>query len=693
MRQWWQRSSVLCGATFVAVLSLLSIDVRGQAGKRPLTYDVYDAWKTIQGTTLSRDGVWLAYATSAQGVDGELVVRNLQSGQEYRHPRGTSPQITPDGKFVVFTIAQSKADEERQREQERRAGARGQARGGGGENQGDGARAPVRTSAGIMALATGQVTTVERVGSVRLPDESSTWVALYRGAGGAGRGGGRGGGRAGGRAGGPPVPPPATPAANTPSANPAPAPAAQTGQGTAPAGRGAQGQQAEAEPREGATGARARRKDPGSDLILRNLVTGQDITIPLVSDFEWNRDGSWLAYGVSSAKAEEDGAFARQMSDGSLRTLLKGKGNYKTFGFDEDGKQLAFLSDQADYDKDAAPYRLYYWKGSDAAAVELASATTRGMTAGMVVSDQGALSFSKDGQRLYLGTAPAPTPPAPDGAPEPRGVDLWHWKDPLLQPMQRVRAQQERNRSYRAVVHLADKRFVQLADPGDAGDPAGRRSGSCARHRRSAVPAGSVVGYPTTATSTWSNQKTAQRKKINEHFRTGAPMTMSPGGKFLLYFDESQNDWFTDGVADGARVNLTEKLGQQLLARGLRPADDCRRPTGRPGGRPTTFGACSTTSTTSGRLAADGSDARMVTKARSGARGAIGFRDRALDADDEPGDPPRRQAVAALRQRRPHRGQRLLPRRLTGRRRRKSCHGAEGRRTDRPRRRTPTGSS
>ena len=376
---------------FGAVLAALSIDVSGQAGKRPLTYDVYDAWKTIQGTTLSRDGAWLAYATTAQGVDGELIVRNLQSGQEYRHPRGINPQITPDAKFVVFTIAQSKADEERQREQERRAGARGQARGG--ENQGDAARTPVRTSAGIMTLATGQVTTVERVGSVSLPEESSTWVALYRGTGGAGRGGGRGG-RGGGRAGGPPVPPPSTPAANTPSTNPAPA---QTAQGTTPAGRGAQAQGTEPEAREGSTSARTRRKESGSDLILRNLVSGQEITVPLVSDFEWNRDGSWIAYGVSSPKAEEDGAFARQMSDGSVRTLLKGKGNYKAFGFDEDGRQLAFLSDQAEYDKDVAPYRVYYWKSSDATASELVAATTRGMPSGLVVSDQGTLSFSKDG--------------------------------------------------------------------------------------------------------------------------------------------------------------------------------------------------------------------------------------------------------------------------------------------------------
>src|SRR5512132_4349594 len=82
--------------------------------KRPLTYDVVDYWKSIQGTRLSDDGQWLAYATSAQSEDGELVVRNIRSGQEYKHARGTAPAFTPDGRFVVFTIAQPKAEEERE---------------------------------------------------------------------------------------------------------------------------------------------------------------------------------------------------------------------------------------------------------------------------------------------------------------------------------------------------------------------------------------------------------------------------------------------------------------------------------------------------------------------------------------------------------------------------------------------------
>jgi len=424
---------LLCAAVLALSWFGFTIDAQSPApAKRPLTYDVYDAWRSIQGTTLSRDGEWLAYALTANGVDGELVVRNLRTGREFRHPRGTDPVITPDGKFVVFTIVPTKAEDEKFREQERRAGRQG---GGQGRGENQPRRTESRNSAGIMTVATGQVAVVERIGTISLPEESSTWVALHRGAGtgGGGRGGRGGRGGAGGR-----------------------------GSGPAAAGQQPQGG-AEGEPREGAP--RVKRKDPGHDLIVKNLVTGDETTIALVNAFAWNRDGSWLAYGVSSPKAEEDGAFARQMSDWSIHPLLEGKGNYKSLAFDRAGKQLAFLSDQAEYEKDVSPYRLYYWKTGDAQAAELVAAATRGMPAGMVVSDQAPPRFSDDGQRLFLGTAPPPEPPAAEGAAEPRAVDIWHYQDPLLQPMQRVRAQQERNRTYRAVVHLPDKRFVQLGSP------------------------------------------------------------------------------------------------------------------------------------------------------------------------------------------------------------------------------------
>ncbi len=85
---------------------------------------------------------------------------------------------------MTFTIAQTKAEEEKERLAGRGRAGEGAA-GREGEGRGGVAAArmrPPRTSAGIMTLATGQVTTVERVGGVSMPEESSTWAAMHRGA-------------------------------------------------------------------------------------------------------------------------------------------------------------------------------------------------------------------------------------------------------------------------------------------------------------------------------------------------------------------------------------------------------------------------------------------------------------------------------------------------------------------------------
>jgi dipeptidyl aminopeptidase/acylaminoacyl peptidase len=559
-------------------------------GKRPLSYDAYDAWWSIQGTTLSRDGQWLAYALTAEGLDGQLVVRNLQNGQEFKHPRGTSPTFTSDGKFVVFTIVPTKAEDEKEEKASR--GRERQPRGEGEER--GGAQRPPRNSAGIMALPSGQVTTVAQVGAISLPEESSTWVALYKGTrAGAGRGG-RGG----------------------------------RGRGAAPvAARGSQ----QGEGRSEGT-SRGKRKDPGSDLVLRNLTTGQDVTILRVSDYAWNRDGSWLAYGVSSQKAEEDGAFARQMSDGATVSLQTGKGNYKSFAFDKTGSQLAFLSDHAEYDKPVSPYRLYYWTpvgpGTSGQAVELVSNSTQGMPDGLVVSDQSAPRFSEDGRRLYLGTAPpSPAPPAED-APQPRSVDIWHYQDPYLQTMQQVRQDDERNRSYRAVVHLADKRLVQLAtfdlpnvNPGE--DASLALATNDLPYRRD------VSWDGTYSDISIVDLNTGKARRILDRWR-GTP-SMSPGGTYVLYFDENEGDWFTYRLADGAKVNLTAQLGINFWR------EDHDTPN-----LPPAYGTAGWTANDGSvllydkydlwEIKPDGSGARMVTNG-AGRKDAIVFRYRSLDPE------------------------------------------------------------
>ncbi len=553
------------------------------AAKRPLTYDVVDSWKSIQGTRLSDDGQWLAYATSAPGDDGELVVRNVRSGQEFKHGRGTAPVFTPDGKFVVFTIAQAKADEEKDAAAnpggaETPAAEVPAARGG----RGAAARTP-KTGLGIMTLAGGQVKTFDKVGSFSLPEKSSTWLAYHKGLGGAG-GGGRGG-RGGGRG-----------AAGAPGAG-----GARGAGGATPAAPGA---------------SREKRKDPGADLVIRNLTTGDEVTIPEVNEYEWNKNGDWIAYAASSTDAAKDGAFARHIADGAVKTLHAGRGHYKSLAFDEAGAQLAFLSDEADYAQKVSPYRLYYWKASpstgsgpaDAAATEIASAATAGMPAGLVVSEFAAPRFSKDGARLYLGTGPPPEAPADpnDKTPPVTKVDLWNFHDPLIQPMQKVRDQQERERSFRAV------------------DPAQLLGTSDMSYRQE-------ISWDQDYNDVYLlDVKTGKPKKVLEHWGNAA--TMSPAGKYVLHFDERIGHWLTYRVSDGVRVDLTEKIPSKFQLENNTP--DLPGPYGTGGWTANDASVLLYDKFDIWEAKPDGTGAHMITNGE-GRKQDVTFRYRSLDPDEQ----------------------------------------------------------
>ncbi|HEU4479453.1 MAG TPA: hypothetical protein VFR80_13120, partial [Pyrinomonadaceae bacterium] len=83
--------SLIC---LLAMLSSGSL-VKAQQLKRPLTHNDYDSWRTIQAPQISRDGKFVAYAFLPQDGDGEIVVRNIASGNEWRATRGYRPPAPP----------------------------------------------------------------------------------------------------------------------------------------------------------------------------------------------------------------------------------------------------------------------------------------------------------------------------------------------------------------------------------------------------------------------------------------------------------------------------------------------------------------------------------------------------------------------------------------------------------------------
>ena len=566
--------------------------------KKMITHDVYANWRSIQGDKLSRDGQWAAYALVAQEGDGELVIRHLASGREWRHPRGTAPIFSADAHYVAFAIQPNRAEIDKAKKEKKK-----------GEDL-------PKPGFGVMDLATGKVETLNRVKRFGFPEEGGNWLAVLLEA-------------------------PKDEKKDSKNES-------EKESTTAKPDDIQDGISDQQMAGAGSASASGKKKEAGSELQLWDLTSGKHISYKDVAEFVWAKNGGLLAYSVSvkdaaktaekasdkliekvteksaekviektnekigektaekinqktdstiasstdkikeaekSKEASKEGVYLFSTADSSVQSLLTGAGSYKQLRFDDAGTQLAFVSNrdqllaqrneksseklienttqkeknkESDKAKDPDPtaFSLFYWHAKDQAASLLANGATLGMPIAWSPSEFGEVAFSKDGARLFFGTTEDPKI-EPKDAPEPMKVDLWHWKDPELQSMQKVKAEKEKQRSYRAVVHLADKRFVQLAN----------KTMPVVITNDNAQFALGISDLPYQILQSWDSLyydayaldlQTGQSKPLAKKLRFEP--ALSPAGQYMLAFDAPTSTWFSWSTADGSKTNLTGKL-------------------------------------------------------------------------------------------------------------------------------------
>src|SRR5262249_49009596 len=305
-----------------------------------------------------------------------------------------------------------------------------------------------------------------------------------------------------------------------------------------------------------------KKKEYGSDLILKGLNDGTERTFADVTEYSLSKDARTLAFAVASRKDDTNGLYVVNPGSADAQVaLLKGKGKYTRIAWDEKQRELAFLSDRDDSSSPQPRLKVYGWDRKSTTPIELASIASPGFRDGWVISDKGPIPFSQRGARVFFGAAPATEPEKEDedSSPDDKVIaDLWSWQDDYIQPMQKVRAEIEKNRSYRASVGVADKKFVQLADltmPGLTVSSNG--SAAIGTDDR---PYRRMVGYEDDSNAAdlyLVNVSDGSRRLLRK--RQPQPATISPSGSYILFYDGK--DWSTISAADGKVVNLTSKLG------------------------------------------------------------------------------------------------------------------------------------
>ncbi len=514
--------------TFAATLALPAA-VMAQPARRPLQQSDFDPWRSIASQTLSRDGRQLAYSYMPQDGDGDLIVRDLKTGKERREdvgalpppliqsPEEVNPEEPPQPRRVRisftadgrFVVATSYPTKtEVDKAKKEKKGPEEMPKGG----------------LVILDLVGGGTTRVGAVKSVQVPSKGGSVIAYLR---------------------------------------------------EAPAPDRSEDRRAAAPARPG----RGERKEFGTELVLRDLAkaSGGERVFPGVLDYSFARDGKTLIYSVSSRKEEDNGVYAvTPGTDAAPVALASGKGKYARLAWDREQGQAAFLSDRDDVAAKAPRFKVYRWTRGAPAAAQVLSWDTPGVSPGLLPSDKGALSFSRDGSKLYVAAAPPAKPAADSDGEAPADdkvlADLWHWKDDLVQPMQKVRANQERNRSYRGVLHIAEQRYVQIADStlrtASFSDDGMRALGlDDSPYRR-------MIDYDGGYNDVYLiDTETGQRRLAVKQLRGGGggggfggggggfagPLQWAPDGKHAFYYQDRH--WHLLDALTGAPRNVTGSLG------------------------------------------------------------------------------------------------------------------------------------
>ena len=467
--------------------------------KRALDHADYDIWKRIQNEIVSRDGHWLAYQLTPGDGDGTLNVRGLNQDRSAVVERGISPALTADGRWLVARIAPMDSAVTQAKKEKKKA-----------------ADQP-KDSLVILdlggSLDPASAFRAERVKSFEIPEDDSRWMAYLL------------------------------------------EQAPDTAKKEARPGGGQGGEQpaGEKKPDE----AKTPRTDDGATLVVRDLSTGQERRFEHVVEYVFAKDGSALYYTASGEKGDADGVF-RVGRSGDAEAVTTGEGRYLQLVVADDGKRVAFVTDRDDRAADAPAFALYLG-GASGPATSVVAPGAAGLPDGWAPSQNGEVSFSDNGRRVFFGSAAEPVYEKPDSTPadEKVSVDIWNWKDPYLQPMQLLQADQEKKRTYQALWDVSAGKVVQLATVdmpdvtvGDEGD---------------ADVALGLSDLPYRQALSWDGRSyydvyvvdpaTGAREKATE--RVSETPRLSPAGNYAWWWDGEAKAWMAMDTHTKAVRNLT----------------------------------------------------------------------------------------------------------------------------------------
>lgn len=297
-------------------------------------------------------------------------------------------------------------------------------------------------------------------------------------------------------------------------------------------------------------------------LVVLDPLSGKQFSFEKADTFAIATRGSSVALLTAADTTKIRSMIVLYPEQARIDTLLTDSIHIRNMAFDEAGRQLAWLAS-----RDTAAtknYGLYFSdlkKGFRLIADTLSPALPKGWAPSVNTSPY----FSADGSKLFFGTAKKIKPTEKDTLPgdEIAKLDIWSHTDNIIKPRQLKQQAQKKKQTYLALYRIPENKVYQLADS--------TVESIRLMHRNIGELALGSDRKPHERTITWSSRsltdyylvdlKTGQKSTL---LKGGQHLQLSPEGKFAVWFNPDQRQYYIRDIAKGVSRTLTTAIPTSL---------------------------------------------------------------------------------------------------------------------------------
>lgn len=488
---------------FFAILVVLISLTTAFSQKLPtLTTDDYEKWERLGQTIISADGNWVAYSVAVIEGNDTLFIKSILTDSLYKSAFSTGVQFSKDGKWIAYRVGYSKKKMDQMRESKK----------------------PIVYKMELMNLVTGEKELIKDASRFSF-SEKSDFITIHK---------------------------------NKPKDS----------------------------------------KAKGDNVVLRNLNTGSDYLLGNLTSYSFNKKGDYLAYITESEGNTGNGVGLFDLKNYQLKILESDTVDFSQLIWEKEGNALAFMKSfkNENFEEDnniIYTFRNLYKKSQKQV---YDPAKDKSFPEGMYVNNGYRLSWAEDLSSVFFGvkewTKKEKKEKKKEGEEEKEagdeekekdkeknkgegdsedkkdekkkkeakkdeklpGVDVWHWNDDRIQPLQKKRYTSDKNFSYISGWNIDEDKFIQIANEKMKNARlSGDQKFAYAYDQTPYEPA-FKMSYADYYLIDLSN---VRREKIFDNF--AGSFSASPDGKYLIYFKDK--NWWTFDIKNRRHINLTGTTG------------------------------------------------------------------------------------------------------------------------------------